>query len=408
MSLKNTLLVLFIQFFVILVLEMGNPFLPSYLASLTTSSTEVWATLCYAAPMIGLIISSPMWGRVGDRFGHKKMLLRAVFGLIVSQALVACVHSPFELVLVGLFQGTMAGFITAMQCYVLTQVAWDKKGHILGQMQSAKACGTSLGAIAGGILISYSSYRFVYASAAIGCTIALLLITLYLPNDKPSNNAIKGSDRNLFYRALSIQVFIVLLMIGIIQIIKFMPLPSFSLFSTQVLSSNSMVTGFLYAVPGISILFFSSPMGKLFDKIRLKSIEKDTSSYVIAYYMSLSILASFTLFIHSLGTNLFLLIIIRLIWGVCLAGLLPSCYSLLTDYSSSNNKGFIIGVANSIAKMGNLVGILLGGLLASFGSYQLVFRIMSYGYLALSLASIVAMVITIHSQTKKHRYAQLY
>ncbi len=39
----------------------------------------------YVGPMLGIILTSAFWGRIGDRYGHKLMMIRALAGLSLTQ-----------------------------------------------------------------------------------------------------------------------------------------------------------------------------------------------------------------------------------------------------------------------------------------------------------------------------------
>ena len=63
--------------------SMVFPFLPLYVESLSSRfalSTEVLAGLVIAVQSVTMMIAAPIWGVVADRFGRKKMILRAMIG----------------------------------------------------------------------------------------------------------------------------------------------------------------------------------------------------------------------------------------------------------------------------------------------------------------------------------------
>ena len=43
-----------------------------------------WAGVLYVVPTACVAISAPLWGRLADRYGRKRLLLRAQLGLAVS------------------------------------------------------------------------------------------------------------------------------------------------------------------------------------------------------------------------------------------------------------------------------------------------------------------------------------
>lgn len=66
----------------------GNewPFWPLYLESMTsTELLSIAGTGVYIAPMLGVMLTSTFWGRVGDKTGNKVMMIRALMGLALTQ-----------------------------------------------------------------------------------------------------------------------------------------------------------------------------------------------------------------------------------------------------------------------------------------------------------------------------------
>ena len=67
------------------------PFLPFYIRELGITNQdelEHWSGIVFSGPFILSFILTPVWGMLGDRFGKKTMVMRAIFGLAVSQLLI--------------------------------------------------------------------------------------------------------------------------------------------------------------------------------------------------------------------------------------------------------------------------------------------------------------------------------
>jgi siderophore synthetase component/MFS family permease len=89
--------------------------LPPYLTAMLPELGDRharWAGVLYVTPTICTGLSAPLWGRLADRFGGRRMLLRAQFGLVGSFALAGFARSlplfTLALALQGLFGGTFA------------------------------------------------------------------------------------------------------------------------------------------------------------------------------------------------------------------------------------------------------------------------------------------------------------
>ena len=87
------------------------PFLPLYveqLGSTTGISIELLAGLIYSVQALTMMIASPIWGAVADRFGRKLMVVRSMYGGAVIIFLMTFVTSAEQLVLLRALQGDPA------------------------------------------------------------------------------------------------------------------------------------------------------------------------------------------------------------------------------------------------------------------------------------------------------------
>ena len=103
-------------FFTMVGMSMVVPFLPLYIRDLgVTEQVEVerWSGLAFAGPFILSFFLTPLWGMMGDRYGKKAMVLRAIVGLSLSQFLIGMSQDVYQLILFRMFQGAASGFIPA-------------------------------------------------------------------------------------------------------------------------------------------------------------------------------------------------------------------------------------------------------------------------------------------------------
>src|SRR5437870_9365100 len=110
-------LLLLAQFVIIACLDMSDPYWPLIIHSLNTSISQqylqYWSAAVYIIPFFITIITTPLWTQLGDKIGHKKMLLRACIVLIITQILTGFASNPFLILAIRLLQGMFAGFTAA-------------------------------------------------------------------------------------------------------------------------------------------------------------------------------------------------------------------------------------------------------------------------------------------------------
>lgn len=90
------------------------PSFPSIVRSLGVTeegAVEVWSgVLLAAAPLVAALLG-PVWGAIGDRFGRKAMVLRALGGITLFTGAMSLVREPWQLLLLRLGQGVLSGYI---------------------------------------------------------------------------------------------------------------------------------------------------------------------------------------------------------------------------------------------------------------------------------------------------------
>lgn len=87
------------QFLAIAGLTVIVPLLTFYVEELGAGdpqTVQLWSDLALAAPAISLGIASPLWGKLGDRWGRKWMVVRATFGLGISLCLMGLAQTPWQ------------------------------------------------------------------------------------------------------------------------------------------------------------------------------------------------------------------------------------------------------------------------------------------------------------------------
>ncbi|KTT41087.1 arabinose ABC transporter permease, partial [Pseudomonas oryzihabitans] len=150
---RSLRLLMVIQLLSMGAMELSGPFWPLQIAALLgpagAQHTALLSSAVYAGPLLAAMLLTPLWGRLGDRTGHKPMILRALLALALCQGLAAVVSNAWALVAVRVAQGALAGFLAAAQAYALIWCQGASRGRTLAQLQSVTALGSLLGPVLG-------------------------------------------------------------------------------------------------------------------------------------------------------------------------------------------------------------------------------------------------------------------
>ena len=148
------------------------PFLPLYVQRLgveDAGDAAAWAGLLNAATAVSMALAAPVWGRLGDRFGQRKMLLRATFAGAVMLGLMGLVTSPWQLLLLRLLQGGLTGTVAAATVLVSASSPGEKASSRLGTLQTIIFLASATGPFVGGTFADLVGIR-----ASFGVTATLL------------------------------------------------------------------------------------------------------------------------------------------------------------------------------------------------------------------------------------------
>ena len=335
-------------------MEMSGPFWPLQIQKLLGVAdahyTGLLSSLVYAGPMMAAMVLTPMWGRLGDRTGHKPMIIRALLALAVCQALAAFTADPWLLVAIRVAQGALAGFIAAAQAYALACCGDGGRGHILARLQSATAVGSLAGPVLGGWLMDISGFALLCYSATAVCLLCAV-ISLFLPSDAPRVRPTRTSTPAALPKGwLGAMLGIIVL----IQAAKMMPQPFYALYVADVLQAPAWLIGASYAASALTLAVSAPLWGRLFDRHQpahtLRIIEWVTWSCAL------------TLAFTAIASEWLGFLASRLIWGVWQGALLPVAYTLIANTVAPSQQGFALGLGNSAAKAGALCGVLIGGI----------------------------------------------
>ena len=173
------------------------PFLPLFLSQLgVTENLNFWSGLAVSAHFITGMIMMPVWGKLGDRFGRKPMLIRAGLSLSVIYFLTSLSTEAWHVVAARLANGALTGFIPMSISLVGTNTPPQYSARYVASVQTSSAIGTIVGPVIGGTLAGIFGVRgSLQASAALVFISALLAIFFVQERRKPEGGGADDAGR---------------------------------------------------------------------------------------------------------------------------------------------------------------------------------------------------------------------
>lgn len=357
---------LYIIFFAQLMTAVGFssifPFLPLYiedLGSMTNLSIELLAGLVFSAQAFTMMIASPIWGSLADRYGRKPMVIRSLFGGAALLLLMAFVRSAEELVLLRAIQGIITGTVAAANALVASVVPRDRTGFAMGLLQVGLGTGIALGPMIGGAVADTYGYGAAfYITAALLFLAGVLVLAGVREEFVPSKT--NGGRKNLIteWREMLDMpgVRVTYGMRFTSQLGRMMLIPMLPLFVQALMIEQSGIntfTGLVIGVGSATTTLSAIYLGRLGDRIGHRRI------VIISLFA-----AALLYFPQSLVSEGWQLLLLFAIVGVAMGGIIPGISAMLSGFSSPGVEGAIYGLDNSIRAAARSVAPLIGSAVA--------------------------------------------
>jgi EmrB/QacA subfamily drug resistance transporter len=137
-----------------------------------------WIIIVY---QLATAVSSPLWGRISDLHGRKRLLITAVCFFVAGSALCGVAGNIGELIAFRAVQGAGAGGIMSLAMAVVADVvAPRQRGRYQGYLQLVFTLAGVLGPLLGGLLVEIGSWRWVFFINLPVGAIALFIIATKL------------------------------------------------------------------------------------------------------------------------------------------------------------------------------------------------------------------------------------
>ncbi|WP_207281996.1 MFS transporter [Pseudomonas sp. FW300-N2F2] len=364
-------------------MEMSGPFWPVHLRGLTSSeSVFSFASIAvYVGPMLGIILTSAFWGRIGDRYGHKLMMIRALAGLSLTQLGLALCSDIWVILVLRFLQGAFAGYIAPAQAYGVSIEAPSRRARLFAILQISTNVGSLLGAVVGGLILDYATFFWINIIASALCAVCTVVAAVTLPDVPPVKKVATSQAPTTASRTDSVwqgsPLLSLLWVMGILLLARMLPQTSFSLYVSSVFDVSNSVVGLCYGLLALGFILSATAWSRYFEH-RTQQDTLHRIIYVVLGCIALTALAGVT-------RNAIVFVVVYFIWGVLLGATTPVLMALISKSADSARQGQVLGIAQGTAQFASIAGISAGGLLSQVYGLQ-------YTYLFVCLAYVLALI----------------
>ncbi|MCQ0093408.1 MFS transporter [Roseovarius sp. M141] len=155
-------------------ISVASVLLPTLTRSFSATVSDVqWVVLAYLMTVTITIVSA---GRLGDLFGHRRVLLCGLVLFIAASVLSAVAPTLNVLVAGRALQGLGGAILIALPMSIARDlVPTEKLGTAMGLLGTTSAVGTALGPSLGGVLLTWGDWRMAFWLLAAFAGVALVL-----------------------------------------------------------------------------------------------------------------------------------------------------------------------------------------------------------------------------------------
>jgi MFS family permease len=354
---KNVLIVALIALVNMLGYGIIIPLLYSYSKKFGLSDFQ--NGLLFAAFSVCQFISTPIIGRLSDKYGRKPMLLISIAGTALSFFMMAFAPNVIFLFLSRALDGLTAGNIPVAFAVISDSTKPEERAKAFGLISSAFNFGFVFGPAIAALTVSYfQGLPFIIAG---GVTIfAAILTAVYLPETNQHMGEVRHGklfdfkkmwhmlfDRDL--GAIFLISFLFLMAFSCAIIYGFQPFTLNILHITQ--SQNAMLFTLFGTIGLIAQTFLVGRVAKKFGtkKAFTTGILFTATSFVI---MSLS--HSIVIFVSAM--------VIMALFNSITQTLLPT---ILSQEADAKSQGTVMGLNSSYQSIGMILGPIIGGVVAT-------------------------------------------
>ncbi|ANL39709.1 multidrug resistance protein MdtG [Rhizobium phaseoli] len=366
---RNLTVALIGSFTTIVAMTLLLPFLPLYVEELGVADHAAivqWSGIAYGATFLAAALVAPLWGRLGDIYGRKLMLVRASLGMTVAISLMGMAGNVWQLMALRLFVGLAGGYSSGSMVLVATQTPKERSAWALGVLSCGIMAGNLVGPLIGGVLPPVIGIRGTFLAAGAMIFLAFLATALLIKEEKSPARKQAAKASGGWISIPDKGPVVAMLATGALLMFANMSIePIITVYVAQIVPDATEVTkisGLVMSAAALGSILSASRLGRLADRIGHWPVISGALA-----------VAGLLLIPQAFVTSSWQLIVLRFLMGAALGGLLPCIAAVIRHSVPDSAAGSILGLSVSSQYVGQVAGPILGGFVGGHVGMRAVF-----------------------------------
>lgn len=310
---------------------------------------------------IAQFIATPILGRLSDKLGRKKVLVACMFGTSLSLAVFALAQSLVMIFIARTIDGVTGGTNSVAQAMIADTTNGKDRTKAFGILGAAFGVGMLVGPALGGLLSSFGlSAPFWFAAVL---SLASAFLGLFVLPETLERSSTQDVARQPLFDVQKIRSSLMDSVIGPVLAIIFVSsvamnafIFGFQTFTNDVLQMSPTSIGILFSLFGLVMIIMQvRGIPILLDRMQSKR-------QIIRYSVAGAGILYLTLpFMHTVSSFAG----VSLLAGAIGAPLGVVVSAMLSERTHKSDQGIMMGVSQSFTSVGQIVGPLLAGFVAT-------------------------------------------
>ncbi|MCJ7661438.1 MAG: MFS transporter [Anaerolineales bacterium] len=351
-------------------------------------------------------VAAPFMGSLADRIGRRPLIILALVAYIAANIGFLFAPTTTAFIVVRTFEGALTAGLFPSAMGVIADISpEDERGRWSGILMGAYGAGFIFGPVIGGFLYDGWGFAMPFVLSAFMAVLALGAAIILVPETRTEE--IRHRDQLLQRREIQLSgdkkgslwdsIPRPLTVFGTLLLIDFMIVFSFAFVEPQMifyfydqLGWSTIQFGVIVGAYGGSLVISQLLFGRMSDRFARKPVIIIGMLLYALFFLALVLI-----------TNFPLMLLAAVISGIGEALVMPALSAYYLDITAERHRSRVLGIKESSASLGGVLGPLLVVGVSSMTTPQGVFM---FAFLATLIPTAVALVVlrTSHIAVEKH------